>query len=63
MQIFENDSKNWVFEIPTYSFREEEQKRRFWNSIASHSMFKRSRVDGQKRTGISCAWTRILSKT
>ena len=37
MQTFENDSKNWVFEIPTYSFREEEQKRRFWNSIASHS--------------------------
>ena len=63
MQIFENGPKNWVFEIPTYSFREEGQKRRFWNSIPSHSMFQRSRVDGQKRTGISYAWTRILSKT
>lgn len=37
MQIFENGPKNWVFVIPTYSFREERQKRRFWNSIASHS--------------------------
>ena len=55
MQIFENGPKNWVFVIPTYSFREEGQKRRFWNSIASHSMFQRSGVDGQKRTGISYA--------